>query len=58
MWRGDLDPAHTRYVQQQVRSIAQADLRAGSRQPPTSVEQDLDSVRPRRATGATQFGNA
>lgn len=57
-WRGDLDPAHTQYVRQQVRSIAQADLRAGSRQPPKTVEQDIDSVRPRRATGTTRFGDA
>ena len=29
-WRGDLDPAHDRYVRQRVADVAQADLRAQS----------------------------
>jgi hypothetical protein len=55
-WRGDLDADHNRYVRQQVQRIAQADLRAASQQPPTTIEQDLGSVSPRRLTGAPPLG--
>src|SRR3712207_993485 len=55
-WRGDLDPVHDRYVRQRVADVAQADLRAQAQELPKSIETDLDSVRPRRATGTTQFG--
>ena len=48
-WRGELPPTHVRSVEKQVRDIGLTDLGSHSRQIPRTVEDDLDSVRQRRA---------
>jgi outer membrane protein TolC len=54
LWRGDLDAAHNRYVQEQIRDIRQANLRSSAIEPTVSVEEDLPSMLPRRNTGYAQ----
>jgi len=52
VWRGELEPAHNRDVESRVRTIAKTDFRGLSKQPGRTLENELDSVRQRRATPA------